>query len=158
MPPPPYAGGCQCGAVRFAFSAEPPRRSVCHCRMCQKAFGNVFAPLAGGPLAQFRWTRGAPKIFRSSAAAERGFCADCGTPLSFRDLREDRIFIAIAAFDDPSPLTRAEHVGIEGKIAWLDTLPGLPATANPPELDLGSRQHPDHGADGWTPPPLNPSR
>ncbi len=32
-------GGCQCGAVRFR-AAHLGRASLCHCRMCQKAFGN----------------------------------------------------------------------------------------------------------------------
>jgi hypothetical protein len=122
--------------------------------MCQKAFGNIFAPLAGGPLDTFHWTRGGPKLFRSSDIAERGFCADCGTPLTYRDLREDRIFVAIASFDDPAALAPTEHVGIEGKIGWFDALASLPASANPPDLDVGSRQHPDHDTDRW--PPVNP--
>ncbi len=32
-------GGCQCGAVRFSVG-RLGRASVCHCRMCQKAFGS----------------------------------------------------------------------------------------------------------------------
>ncbi len=32
------SGGCQCGAVRFRGSRFG-RSSICHCRMCQKAFG-----------------------------------------------------------------------------------------------------------------------
>jgi hypothetical protein len=140
----PFTGGCQCGAVRYRFSAEPARRSVCHCRMCQKAVGNIFAPLAGGSLDTLRWTRGQPKIFRSSEIAERGFCADCGTPLTYRDLREERIFVMIACFDDPAALAPSVHVGIEGKVPWFDTLASLPATATAPDPAIVSRQHPDH--------------
>ena len=44
---PAMTGGCQCGAVRYALMAEPTHASICHCRMCQKAFGNYIAPLAG---------------------------------------------------------------------------------------------------------------
>ena len=44
-------GGCQCGAVRYALKSEPTDSSICHCRMCQKAFGNYFAPLTGVPRA-----------------------------------------------------------------------------------------------------------
>ncbi len=43
-------GGCQCGAIRYALHDAPTGASICHCRMCQKAFGNYFAPLAGVPL------------------------------------------------------------------------------------------------------------
>ena len=42
-------GGCQCGAVRLRFE-QPDNRMICHCRMCQKAFGSFFAPLTGVPL------------------------------------------------------------------------------------------------------------
>ena len=40
-------GGCQCGAVRYALLEPPSNPHICHCRMCQKAFGSFFAPLAG---------------------------------------------------------------------------------------------------------------
>ena len=77
---PRHTGGCQCGAVRYTLYAEPTNPHACHCRMCQKAFGNFFAPLAGVPPSDFAWLRGTPGIFKSSEAAERGFCRDCGTP------------------------------------------------------------------------------
>ena len=75
-------GGCQCGAVRYAIQGPLGRASICHCRMCQKAFGSFFGPLVSVPAGALRWTRGAPAMFRSSDLAERGFCRDCGTPPS----------------------------------------------------------------------------
>ena len=98
---PLHTGGCQCGAVRYALYAEPTNPHVCHCRMCQKAFGNAFAPLAGVPLSDFAWVRGQLAIYRSSEMAERGFCRDCGTPLSFRYVDKDRISISLGSLDDP---------------------------------------------------------
>ena len=143
-------GGCQCGAVRFCFSAEPARRSVCHCRMCQKALGNVFARFAGGPLSQFAWTRGAPKIFRSSQACERGFCGECGTPLTWRDTREASIFVTIGSFDDPGRLAPTLNLGLQSKVVWVDSLGTLPASSTKPDPARASRQHPDRE------PPVSP--
>ena len=39
-----HSGGCQCGAIRFRASRFG-RSSICHCRMCQKAFGGIFGAL-----------------------------------------------------------------------------------------------------------------
>ena len=38
-------GGCQCGAVRYSLRAARLGSRICHCRMCQKAFGGFFGPL-----------------------------------------------------------------------------------------------------------------
>src|SRR5947209_4503660 len=78
---PIMTGGCQCGAVRYTLYAVPTRASVCYCRMCQKASGNYFLPLAGVKRDEFAWTRGSPGTFRSSELVERDFCPKCGTPL-----------------------------------------------------------------------------
>ncbi|WP_042674698.1 GFA family protein, partial [Xanthomonas citri] len=77
-----YSGGCQCGAVRFHVRGALADASICHCRMCQKAFGAYYAPLVSVRGTEFRWTRGEPKRFASSTVVQRGFCADCGTPLT----------------------------------------------------------------------------
>ena len=49
---PVATGGCQCGAVRYAFYAPLENAHVCHCRMCQRATGGVFAALAGAVAGQ----------------------------------------------------------------------------------------------------------
>jgi len=146
---PLYTGGCQCGAVRYALYAEPTNPHVCHCRMCQKAFGNYFAPFAGVPPSDFAWVMGTPGIFKSSPAAERGFCRDCGTPLSFRYLERDRISISLGSLDQPSRVPPAKQYGVESRLPFVATLTNLPATRTEDEVAphdlarLKSRQHPD---------------
>src|SRR6187200_2310218 len=83
-------GGCQCGAVRYALYSEPISGDICHCRMWQRAVGNLFGTFAGTGLRDFAWTRGEPVIYRGSSVAERGFYGRCGTPLSFRYLDRDK--------------------------------------------------------------------
>ena len=94
-------GGCQCGAVRYALLEEPSGPHICHCRMCQKAFGSFFAPLTGVSLDKFELTRGELAIFKSSDLVERGFCRNCGTPLSFHFVDSDRIAVSIGSLDEP---------------------------------------------------------
>ena len=143
-------GGCQCGAVRYALMSEPTHASICHCRMCQKAFGNYFAPLTGVPRKDLVWTKGEPGIFKSSELVERGFCRHCGTPLSFRYLEKDRISVSIGSLDEPERVRVEAQYGIESRLAAVATLHELPGetteASTPAEWlpRLASRQHPDH--------------
>ena len=153
--PPVMTGGCQCGAVRYALRAEPTEPSICHCRMCQKAFGNYIAPLAGVLMGELEWTRGEPGRFRSSDAVERGFCRDCGTPLFYRELHRDRISVAIGTLDEPDRVAPAIQYGIENKSRHFDGLPTLPAEETSEDYEdyaRTSRQHPDRDTAAWPPP------
>ena len=118
-------GGCQCGAVRYRAGGLGPA-NICHCRMCQRAMGNAFAPLVVGRDVAFD---GAPARFRSSDVAERGFCRDCGTPLFYAPTGTDMIVLTIGSLDNPNMATPTLHYGIEGLVDWLkldDDLPRKP--------------------------------
>ncbi len=120
-------GGCQCGQVRYRITGPIFNRQLCHCRMCQKAFGSYFAPLAGVASADISWLGERPAIYRSSAAAERGFCRYCGTPLTFQYISEPHeISIALGSLDDPAAFAPEFQYGIESRMPWFDRLAGLP--------------------------------
>ena len=120
-------GGCQCGKVRYELLIETAHSHVCHCRMCQRATGGLFAALAGGPKAAFRWTAGTPGEYASSNLARRAFCRDCGTPLGFTYLREDaRQYVTIGSLDDPELGRVAKHFGIESKLSFVEFCEDLP--------------------------------
>ena len=72
-------GGCQCGAVRYALHEPPNDPHICHCRMCQKAFGNFFAALTGVALDKFEMTRGklavVPELATRPSAASAAIAA-----------------------------------------------------------------------------------
>ena len=103
---------------------------------------------AGLPVADLVWTRGTPRVFASSAVAERGFCADCGTPLTYRVAGRDRISITIGSLDRPSEVAPKMQYGVESKVAWLGSIATLPERESAglfePGAPVGSRQHPDH--------------
>jgi hypothetical protein len=116
-------GGCQCGAVRYEMTAPPQWASICHCGMCQKASGQPFMAFAGGKAENLRWTKGQPAFFQSSDIAQRGFCPQCGTPLTYG--RKGALSVTICSLDDPAAVKPTVQVGIEGKVAWLDELPQM---------------------------------
>lgn len=114
-----HTGGCQCGAVRYALHMPAERTHYCHCRMCQRATGNLFAALAGARRDKLEWTSGEPSFFASSTLARRGFCARCGTPLSFGYHDSEWIYVTIGSLDDPSKVAPERHFGIESQVPWL---------------------------------------
>ncbi|MEO8019817.1 MAG: GFA family protein [Pseudomonadota bacterium] len=125
---PVAVGGCQCGAVRYAFYAPLENSHVCHCRMCQRATGGILAALAGTAPDHFAWTRGTPAFFASSSLAQRGFCAACGTPLSFKyNTPTARMYATIGSLDDPAGAPIVKQFGIESRLPWVKFCEEIPA-------------------------------
>jgi hypothetical protein len=128
------AGGCLCNAVRYECTELPCDVHYCHCRQCQRAFGNVFAVFGSLPVSALSFIRGAPQLYQSTSYAERGFCNACGTPLTFRYLRSEWIAIAIGSLDNPGIVRPEIHRGIESQVPWLvlhDRLPRKPIEGDP---------------------------
>ncbi len=151
------SGGCQCGAVRYHVSAVLDTSHICHCRMCQKAAGNFFIALIGVPRDAIVWTRGQPATFKSSAQVERGFCRTCGTPLFYDYATSKHLSVTTGSLDHPAAFPPKMQFGIEARMPWFDTLPGLPDEGTTEEtmsayvgtIKASNHQHPDHDTDAW---------
>ncbi len=152
-----HSGGCQCGAVRFHVEGPPTGVSICNCRMCQKALGNL-----SGPFASFKgrveWTRGTPKLFRSSDRVWRGFCGNCGTPLTYQWGETGNPALTIGSFDQPERLMPTVEFARDNRhpiFAHYDTMVVEPLGNTDEERDilavLKSFQHPDRDTDNWAP-------
>lgn len=154
------SGGCQCGAVRYHATAMLDNAHLCHCRMCQKAVGNIFAALVAAPRDAITWTRGIPARFRSSDHVDRGFCAHCGTPLFYEDVTGNRVNFTIGSLDHPELFPPQVNYGIEASLPWYETLPGLEDGGETgtgvgegqswlASIAASNHQHPDHDTDRW---------
>jgi hypothetical protein len=120
-------GGCQCGRVRYRATIEDDDAYLCHCRMCQRATGGVSIAFKNVPKSAVAWER-QPDRHASSPIAERGFCASCGTPLTYEAHDHDQMDLTLGSFDDPWRFRPTEHSGCENwHRDWLDTS-HLPAT------------------------------
>lgn len=153
------SGGCQCGAIRYRATRFVGNPHICHCRMCQKAVGNYFAALISVRHAHFSWTRGTPARFRSSEHVDRGCCSQCGTPLFYEDITGDHISVTLGSLDDPNLFPPTTQDGMQGRVAFFDSLHALPDTgdtgSDDPEwaaaIAATNRQHPDHDTATWPP-------
>jgi hypothetical protein len=142
-----HSGGCQCGAVRFQ-AGKLGRPSICHCRMCQKHFGNFFGALINADQAHLHWTRGQPTLFRSSAKIHRGFCNKCGTPLTYH--HPGGVELSIGAFDQPELFEPQVQVNHQYRLPWIEKLFDKPLTSQSvDEAGIVSYQHPDHDTPEW---------
>lgn len=140
------SGGCQCGAVRYRIG-RLGKGSICHCRMCQKAFGGLFAALVEAY--EIEWTRGERSIFQSSETNWRGFCKVCGTPLTYEF--EGHIEVAIGTLDNPDIVQPEVQVNASYRrqcFAGLAALPEKPPAEKVADdnwnASVQSNQHPDY--------------
>lgn len=150
-------GGCQCGAVRYSASAVLDTSHICHCRMCQKAVGNFFAALVGIPRDAFEWTRGEPAVFHSSDPVTRGFCKDCGTPLTYDFTTSKHLNVTTGSLDDPAALPPKMQFGVEAQLPWFADICSLPdegtteetMSSVAPTIAASNHQHPDYDTESW---------
>ncbi len=128
--PETWTGGCLCGSIAYESKGSPGKNSgYCHCRMCQKAYGNGFAAFIEFPAETFSITRGEPTIYRSSNVGERGFCACCGSPVIMRYASlPASIWVYVGTMDQAREMERymISHVCIESEIPWLTIRDDLP--------------------------------
>lgn len=112
------AGGCLCGACRYATSAEPINVRACHCRICQKATGAPLYARVMVPLDSLRMT-GPVGWFSSSPGLRRGFCTRCGTTLFSERVSANSIGLTMGSLDEPNAFAPTEHIWTSNMQAWL---------------------------------------
>ena len=152
-----FSGGCQCGAVRYHVRGALEGAHLCHCRMCQKAAGNYFMPLASAAETEFKITRGEPAWFQSSNPVKRGFCQLCGTPLFFKTIGSDTIAVTLGSLDDPNAVEPESNDGVESRVCFFPALAGKPnrfsdrsdLAGGLETIRLSNHQHPDHDTAEW---------
>ena len=122
-----YAGGCLCGAVRYEITGAVSNPCFCHCASCRRATGAPMVPWGTFVREAMRVTRGRLSEYRSSAQVWRGFCARCGTSLTYRhEARPTEIDVTLATLDDPMLLAPATHVWVKDRLPWVAIGDALP--------------------------------
>ena len=127
----------------------------------KRPVGNAFAAWVPVRSDAVEWTRGNPSMFRSSSVAERGFCRDCGTPLTFTYTDGDRAWMAVAlgSLDRAGQFAPGKQYGVEARLPWTVGLHLLPGRSTEEDMipdraqRLVGHQHPDHATPkDWTAP------
>jgi hypothetical protein len=120
-------GGCQCGAVRYRIAGEPVLAALCHCSMCRRANAAPAVAWAMYEQAQVAFLAASPAVYESSPGSRRGFCARCGTQISFTaDYIPGLIDITIGSLDQPERVPPSLHYWESRRLPWLQLVDGLP--------------------------------
>ncbi len=126
-------GGCQCGAVRYTLAG--PFREVmhCHCSMCRKAHGALFASFGVADPEAFTLDSGDDNLgdYESSPGSHRMFCRTCGGQVLNRiDKWPDDIFVTLGSLDagqQPGhPAGKECHIFWESRVPWYEPGDDLP--------------------------------
>ncbi|QTD56321.1 GFA family protein [Parasphingorhabdus cellanae] len=118
-----YAGGCQCGAVRYRLSGSIPPAYACHCGECKKQSASAFSmsiPLAYDALT----VTGTPKVLETVAHSGKPkynyFCGDCGTRLWHSGSNPPTaITLKVGTLDHSGDIAPVGHLWVSKKQAGI---------------------------------------
>lgn len=122
-------GGCMCGIVRYELIEKPISIIHCHCQSCRRHTGAPMVTLVGMKKDHVRFTQGERAIFESSPGVGRGFCSQCGTPLTWEGDGEELgplVEIHIGTLDNPSAFVPESHLHHDERIPWFEVADELP--------------------------------
>ena len=132
------AGGCLCGAVRYASEAEPVVMAVCHCPHCQKQTSSAFSMIVGIPSGTLRFQGRPTAAFEdegeSGQPVTRRFCPGCGSAIvTHVSVAPELEWSKAGTLDDPSWFEPQMHIWCESAQPWVSIDDSLPRfEKNPP--------------------------
>ena len=120
-------GGCLCGAIRYRVTGRPTNTMICHCGTCRRAAGSPVVAWLTFARANFQISKGTLAEFSSTPPVLRGFCGQCGTPLTYshRD-SPDAIDVTTCSLDDPQAFPPTHHSWLSDNVGWVRFGDGLP--------------------------------
>jgi hypothetical protein len=120
----PYAGGCQCGQIRYEIRAEPLTLYACHCKECQKQSSSAFGMSMPVACDAVILLKGQPKEWKRVSESGREvsclFCGNCGTRLFHNSARDPTITnVKPGTLDDTSGLSPVGHLWTRSSQGWV---------------------------------------
>ncbi|MFQ1974641.1 GFA family protein [Aeromonas veronii] len=120
-------GGCHCGAIRYEVLTAPFAADFCHCRDCQRTTGAPVGAWMDFHAEEVQWLCGKPTEYASSDFIRRGFCAECGSSLTYRSTQypvpstqyPEYLTLAITSLDNPDAVAPTYHIHTESQLPWL---------------------------------------
>ena len=127
----PIEGHCQCGAVAYRIESPPHDFYHCHCSMCRRCHGTLFATYAVVPRDKLVVLKGDDNLstYSSSKGVHRRFCKTCGCQMfiDIDDTPDIRYYCPGTADGHPGHEQSAEkHIFVGSKVSWYRLQDDLP--------------------------------
>jgi hypothetical protein len=121
-------GECLCGAVQWSYDAPFSTMFHCHCSVCRKHHGTLFATAVVGPLATFHWRSGTEKVgtWAPASREQRSFCTVCGSKVPRVQPDTQRVFMPAGSLEGELGIRPQFHMFVASRPAWhmlTDSLP-----------------------------------
>lgn len=133
-PPPPgpaparLGGRCLCGGCRFTLPGPAGEITACHCHQCRKISGHYVASFDAAE-ADLVWQADATlATYATPGGAVRGFCARCGSSLTFRSA-DGTFSVEAGAIDGATGGQLTSHIFTAEKGDYYILDDGLPQFA-----------------------------
>lgn len=120
-------GHCFCKKVQYSISEPVRDLCYCHCESCRRAVGSAFVAWGTVDTAAFNILAGRLSFVNSSKGVSRGFCAECGSSLTYQNaLRSGEIDFTLVSLEDSSLYAPQAHIWVEDKLPWVNINDDLP--------------------------------
>lgn len=120
-----HRASCLCGEINVEVEGDLPQADACHCSQCRKQSGHYWASV---DLPTDRVTvRGEDNVrwYQASNTVRRGFCQTCGSFLFWDPIDQDKIAIAMGAFDQPTKTKLFSHIFVADKGDYYEIESGV---------------------------------
>ena len=119
-------GSCLCGTVKFTVTGKTSNMNHCHCSMCRKIHGSLFATYFNAEALEITEGSSAIGRYESSPGFTRTFCTQCGSTLPEQSHSDNGVFVPAGLMDDDPGVRPEAHIFTESKAecyAISDSLP-----------------------------------
>ena len=132
-------GGCLCGNVRYAGTADPLSVMVCHCKNCQKQTSTAFSLIVALPKGALD-IEGELSAYddrgTSGQAVVRRFCGACGSAIMTDAAAYPAMeFLKAGTLDDTSWLKPDTQFWCDSAQSWLKLDDDIAQLARNPPLE-----------------------
>jgi hypothetical protein len=130
------SGQCLCGNVKFVVGSATSNMAHCHCSMCRKLHGSLFATFYNVESVDFTSGTDFIETYESSPGFIRTFCNCCGSPLPEKAPNSHEYYVPAGLLNEDPAVRADKHIFVESKAECYHITDDLPQEQHYGDGDL----------------------